>query len=131
MAFLGGANLAVTSKVLKEGLFLPLFGAASTVLVNLFNESGCCSLPQEAGDFSISVGEFEEPKERTVIMALNCFFHKVEFTQKTTTVIQVYPRKGEIWALYSYEENKLRKAQNRTAKRGKEMTATSICSIWW
>ena len=86
--------------------------------MNLLTEKGGCSLSQKAGGFSISIGEFEEAKESTVIRALNCFSHKMEFTQKTPTTIQDYPRKGEFWAL-SYKEKPKEEDTKQKGKKGK------------
>ncbi|KAG0571242.1 hypothetical protein KC19_6G222200 [Ceratodon purpureus] len=76
---------------------------------------------QKKAGFPISCGDFEEPKESTVIRALNCFSHKMEFTPKTDTVIQVYPRKGEIWALYHKDNigDGLKQARSEKDRKGK------------
>jgi hypothetical protein len=77
-------------------------------------------LLQKTG-FPVSCGDFGEPKESTVIRALNCFSHKMEFTPKTETVVQVYPRKGEIWALYHKDKTGevLKQARSEKDKKGK------------
>lgn len=54
----------------------------------------------ESSQFSACCGSFEELKESTVVKALNCFSHKLEYTLKSNNNLEIYPRVGEIWALH-------------------------------
>ncbi|XP_076885635.1 uncharacterized protein LOC143535198 [Bidens hawaiensis] len=47
----------------------------------------------------LGFGEFKTGKHETV-MATNYFSHKVKFTKTENRFLQIYPRKGEVWALY-------------------------------
>ncbi|KAD2393707.1 hypothetical protein R6Q59_011995 [Mikania micrantha] len=47
----------------------------------------------------LGFGEFRTGKHETVV-ATNCFSHKVNFTKTENGFLQIYPRKGEVWALY-------------------------------
>ncbi|KAM0020165.1 putative DnaJ domain, Chaperone J-domain superfamily [Helianthus debilis subsp. tardiflorus] len=44
-------------------------------------------------------GEFRTGKHETVSVT-NYFSHKVNFTQAENGLLQIYPRKGDVWALY-------------------------------
>lgn len=44
-------------------------------------------------------GEFRPGKHETVSV-LNYFSHKVNFTKTENEILQIYPRKGDVWALY-------------------------------
>ncbi|KAH9626622.1 hypothetical protein KSS87_015286 [Heliosperma pusillum] len=51
--------------------------------------------------FSKTCGEFWVGKHETSHL-LNSFSHQVKFEKGPRGVIQIYPRKGDIWALYRY-----------------------------
>ncbi|KAF3432862.1 hypothetical protein FNV43_RR23964 [Rhamnella rubrinervis] len=49
--------------------------------------------------FTKTCGEFRTGKHE-ISNTLNSFSHKVSWTKGTRGVVQIYPRKGEIWAVY-------------------------------
>lgn len=51
--------------------------------------------------FSKAFGEFRTGKHE-VLFVSNYFSHKVHFSKLENGTIQVYPRNGEVWALYRY-----------------------------
>lgn len=51
--------------------------------------------------FSKAFGEFKTGKHDTISVP-NYFSHKVSYTKLENGILQVYPRKGDVWALYRY-----------------------------
>ncbi|KAI3733335.1 hypothetical protein L6452_12778 [Arctium lappa] len=51
--------------------------------------------------FSKAFGEFRTGKHE-ILSVSNYFSHKVHFSKLENGTIQVYPRKGDVWALYRY-----------------------------
>lgn len=63
----------------------------------------------QASCFSISLGDFREaPGGPSIIKTANCFSHKMHYVQLNETIVQIYPRVGEVWALH----RKVRKREN-------------------
>ena len=55
----------------------------------------------QASCFSISLGDFREaPGGPSIIKTANCFSHKMHYVQLNETIVQIYPRVGEVWALH-------------------------------
>uniref|UniRef100_A0A7C8ZL69 Aldose 1-epimerase n=1 Tax=Opuntia streptacantha TaxID=393608 RepID=A0A7C8ZL69_OPUST len=52
-----------------------------------------------ASGFSKTCGDFRGGRHETYD-SLNCFSHKVKWTKGTRGVIRIFPRKGDVWALY-------------------------------
>lgn len=49
--------------------------------------------------FSKTCGDFRQGRHETYD-SLNCFSHKVKWTKGTRGFIRIFPRKGDVWALY-------------------------------
>lgn len=52
-----------------------------------------------------SCGEFEYADNETTLTEINCFSHKMAFTPVSLTVIKIFPKKGEVWALFKNMKN--------------------------
>ncbi|XP_021845891.2 uncharacterized protein [Spinacia oleracea] len=50
--------------------------------------------------FSKTCGDFRVGRHETYDGGLNCFSHKVRWTKGTRGAICIFPRKGDVWALY-------------------------------
>lgn len=75
----------------------------------LYVEVAFLLLLKQASGFSISLGDFREaPGGPSIIKTSNCFSHKMQFVQVDDTIVQIYPRVGEVWALH----RKVRKRDN-------------------
>lgn len=58
-----------------------------------------CWLNSVTEDGPKPFGEFRLGKHETV-SAVNLFSHKVNFTKSENGILQIYPQKGDVWALY-------------------------------
>ena len=54
----------------------------------------------QSSGYAISCGEFEDGDEST-LTEINCFSHKMEVGWLSTKVMTIYPREGEVWALFN------------------------------
>lgn len=54
---------------------------------------------QESG-YPTSCGKFELGAEHT-LTSINIFSHRMEFKSISRNVLTIYPKKGEVWAIYS------------------------------
>ena len=67
--------------------------------LNANNNSELAPLDWVGSGFSKTSGEFRIGKQIDN-NSLNCFSHKVKWTKGVKGTIQIYPRKGDVWALY-------------------------------
>lgn len=63
------------------------------------NNSGTGSLNSVNSSAPQTCGDFRRGRHE-IRTSVNCFSHKVRWTKGPSDAIQVFPRKGEVWALY-------------------------------
>lgn len=63
------------------------------------NNSGTCSLNSVNSGAPKTCGDFRRGRHE-IRTSINCFSHKVRWTKGLGDTIQIFPRKGQIWALY-------------------------------
>jgi hypothetical protein len=54
----------------------------------------------QTSGYPISCGKFERG-DKHVLSSINTFSHKMEFEWVARNVVTIYPKKGEVWALYT------------------------------
>ncbi|PKI61716.1 hypothetical protein CRG98_017940 [Punica granatum] len=69
----------------------------SWLIPRTYNHNGLlswatCGFPVTCGDFAVG--------RREIIESLNSFSHKVRWTRGSSCAIRIFPRKGDVWALY-------------------------------